>query len=664
MRDSLRDWSNTDGMTWRLKLLGTFELTGPEGPAVLSSHKLSALLAYLALSARPVPREQAASLLWGSHFDEQAKQNMRQALVRLRKLLGPDMLLSNDNTLQLSTALVVCDVHEFERLAGLGTIDGLRSAVSLCHGRLLSGISVRENSFEEWLAAERRRLDALACEALVKLAGMELDQGQAAGALRHAEACISLDHFREDAHRLAMRALTALGRRAEAVRHYHDLELRLKRELDTEPERSTATMYETVRATEAAPAIVTVTEPARQLQGSKKPSLAVLAFTNLSNDPEQDFMAEGISEDLIAEISKFRSLFVISRNSSFCYKGTAVGPREISAKLGARYLVDGSVRRAGNRLRITAKLVDAIEDQTLWAEHYDRQLKDIFDIQDEVIRAIVSAIEPQLLSNERNRALRKPPENLDAWEAYQRGLWQMFRYRREDRSQALDLFRRSIALDPGFASAHAGLALALYVYALLGCSPDPGMDLAEATAAANTAIDLDEFDSFGYAALARCCIITGKPQAGLAAADRSIRLNPSYAMAHFSRGHALWHQGRPQDALASLDEAMQLSPLDPAMWSFMASRAIALLLAGNIGEAIECSRHAQQQSNAAIFAHVAELCGLGLQQRHEDAADAIRRARVRMPDASVSFFDRVLPITSPPCRETLLKGLRQAGLPE
>jgi len=385
---------------------------------------------------------------------------------------------------------------------------------------------------------------------------------------------------------------------------------------------------------------------------------------NLSNDPEQEFMAEGISEDLITEISKFRSLFVISRNSSFSYKGGTVGPKEISAKLGVRYLVDGSVRRAGNRLRITAKLIDAAEDQTLWAEHYDRQLEDIFEIQDEVVRAIVSAIEPQLISNERNRALRKPPENLDAWEAYQRGLWQMFRYHRDERDQALALFRRAIALDPRFASAHAGLALALYVYVLLDSTPDRAVDIAESIAEASMAIELDEFDPLGYASLTRCLIVTGKSDEGVVAADKAIRLNPSFAMAHFGRGHALWHLGQSRDAIMSLDEAIRLSPLDPVTWAFMASRAIALMMDGEFEQAIDWSRRAQQQNNAAIFAHVGELTGLGHLKRQDEAADAVRRAIAKMPDVCVSFFDRVLPVTSPPHRDMLLDGLRQAGLPE
>ena len=395
-----------------------------------------------------------------------------------------------------------------------------------------------------------------------------------------------------------------------------------------------------------------------------KPSIAVLAFQNLSGDPEQEYFADGISEDLITEISKFRSLFVISRNSAFFFKNRSVNLKEIGAKLGVRYIVEGSVRRAGNRLRITAQLIDALDDAHLWAERYDRQLQDIFDVQDEVVRAIVSAIEPQVLTSERNRALRKPPESLDAWENYQRGLWHVLRYKPEERNLALSFFERAVALDPRFASAHAGLSYCYYVYVLLGASPDAAADIRLAREAGKMAVMLDEQDPFGHVSLARAHMLEANHEAALAASDTAIRLNPSFALAHFGRGHSLWHQGRAAEAIGPIDEAMRLSPHDPVSWSFMSSKAIALALAGDLDQAVVWSRRAQQQSHAAIFAHVGEICALGLQDRSEEAADAVERARRTMPDVNIRHLDKVLPITHAPSRETFLEGLRKAGLPE
>jgi len=220
-------------MTWRLKLLGPFDLTRSENPVTLSSSKLSGLLAYLAVADRPVQREEVAALLWGSHFDEQARQNIRQALVRLRKAVGPDLLISNDNTLSLDSSLLESDIADAERLARTGTVDALQAAANLLQGGFLAGIDIREPLFEEWLTRERHRFGELSADVLVNLAALELEAGRASEALARATACISRNEFREDAHRLVMKALAALGRRAEAVRHYQDLAARLKQELDT-----------------------------------------------------------------------------------------------------------------------------------------------------------------------------------------------------------------------------------------------------------------------------------------------------------------------------------------------------------------------------------------------------------------------------------------------
>jgi TolB-like protein len=397
---------------------------------------------------------------------------------------------------------------------------------------------------------------------------------------------------------------------------------------------------------------------------TEKPSIAVLPFANMSGDAEQEYFSDGITEDLITELSKFRSLFVISRNSAFAFKGRSISVKEISRTLGVRYIVEGSVRRAANRLRITAQLVDAADDTHLWAERYDRQLADIFDVQDEVVHAIVTAIEPKLLSSERSRALRKPPENLDAWESYQRGLWHTFQYRPEERDRTLAFFQRAIELDPTFASAYAGLGYAVYVYMILGVSPDRQEDLDRAFEAARTAVRLDERDPFGWVALARAHLLRVEHDAAIAAADTAISLNPNFALAHFGRAHALWHAGRPGEAVASYDEALWFSPLDPLIWAYLASKAIALVLLGRFEEAIALSQRSQRHANSAIFSHLAEISALGHLGRSDEARDAIRRARQKMPDVSVAYVDQTLPITDRRCRQAFLDGLRKAGLPE
>jgi adenylate cyclase len=414
---------------------------------------------------------------------------------------------------------------------------------------------------------------------------------------------------------------------------------------------------------EASEAVATSTKSAAALELPDKPSIAVLPFSNMSGDPEQEYFADGITEDIITELSKFRTLFVIARNSSFAFKGQALDVKQISSKLGVRYVVEGSVRRAGNRVRITAQLIDAAEDKHIWAQRYDRDLEDIFAVQDEVTFAIVTTIEPQLAISERKRALRKPPESLDAWENYQRGLWHTFQYEPEDRDTTLAFFGRAIELDPTFASAYAGLGYALYVYIILGASPDRNKDLERAFEASQTAVRLDEHDPFAWVALTRGHLLRGEHDAAITAADTAISLNPNFALAHFGRAHALWHSGRPSEAIASHDEALRLCPLDPLMWAYLASNSIALVMLGEFEEAIALSRRSQRQANSAIFSHLAEISALGQLERSEEARDAIKRAQEKKPDVSIAYVDEALPITDPRCREIFHGGLRKAGLP-
>ncbi|MHC4409883.1 MAG: tetratricopeptide repeat protein, partial [Planctomycetota bacterium] len=345
-------------------------------------------------------------------------------------------------------------------------------------------------------------------------------------------------------------------------------------------------------------------------------------------------------------------------------KSRSVDVKEVSAKLGVRYVVEGSVRRAGNRVRVTAQLIDAVEDKHIWAERYDRELEDIFAVQDEVTHAIVATIEPHLASSERQRARRKPTGSLSAWECYQRGLWHIFQYRAEDLEKGLDYLERAIKLDPDFASAHAGLAFGLYYRIILGFTPDRGVDLAQALESGRIAVRLDENDPFAHVALGRVHTNIGEHDNAIAACDRAIALNPNYANAYFGRAHSLWLSGRPEEALSSHDRAMRLSPRDPVLWAFMASKAIALLLLDRYDEALEWSRRAQQQPAFAIWALMPEVSALALLGRLDEARSAMERVKQLKPDVSVAFVDLALPFSQADDREHFLRGLIQAGLPD
>jgi len=392
-----------------------------------------------------------------------------------------------------------------------------------------------------------------------------------------------------------------------------------------------------------------------------KPSIAVLPFVNMSADTDQEFFADGISEDIITALSKFRSLFVIARNSSFLFKGQSMEVKEIGRKLGVRYVVEGSVRRAGNRVRVTAQLIDAAADTHLWAERYDRDLDDIFAVQDEVTHAIVMAIEPTLGNVERERAHRKPPGSLDAWESYQRGLWNLYRYVAQENTEAQSFFRRTIELDPNLAPAHAGLAHALYLSFFLGYRTDRAPVLGEARAAAQRAVTLDGDDAVAHAIAGRVNTMLGERDASISARETALALNPNLAIAHLVLGNALAIVGRYKEAVVECDEAIRLSPRDPMLWNFLHSRAFAYLPLERYEEGLESTRAAQGQPNAGVWAYINEVVALACLDRIDEAAQALERVYTIKSDFDMNFVASFLQQIRAVGYEFYLEALKKAG---
>ena len=395
----------------------------------------------------------------------------------------------------------------------------------------------------------------------------------------------------------------------------------------------------------------------------EKPSVAVLPFDNMSGDPDQEYFADGLTEDIITELSRFMSLFVIARNSTFTFKGQSVEVKEVGRRLGVRYVVEGSVRRAGKRLRITAQLIDALNDTHLWAERYDRDLEDIFAVQDEVTQAIVTAIEPNLASTERERAHRKPPESLGAWECYQRGLWHLYQHTAEDSAKGQELFRRAIELEPGFAAPHAALGFSLYYEFVGGLVSDPGDRLTRALKVARAAVAADERDAFSHEVLGRILLLHGEHDASIAAHQTSLKLNPNYANAHYGLAFALCFTGQPEEAIRELDEAQRLSPHDPLLWAFMVIKSFALTLLRRYDEALVWAKRAQQWPSATVWVNFNEVVPLAYLGRIEEARAALEQAFKVKPDLSTGYFEQILPFKDPVERAHFMDGLYEAGLP-
>ena len=402
----------------------------------------------------------------------------------------------------------------------------------------------------------------------------------------------------------------------------------------------------------------------KALAPSEKPSIAVLPFENMSGDPDQEYFSDGIAEDVITELSRFRSLFVIARNSSFTYKGQAIDFQRIATELGVRYVLEGSVRKAGNRIRVTAQLIDASTRKHIWAERYDRDLDDIFDVQDEITRTIVAAIEPELGGVERDRARRVPPDNLDAWGLYQRGLWHAYRFTPEDNAEALSLFQRSTEADPNFARAHAGLSLAYFSNAFLGYEGDRERYAELALDAAKRSVNLDDRDEAARWSLGRAYMIRAAHDRAIVELKTAIQLNPNYAQAHYSLGWALLLAGRSEEALPHLDAAERLSPHDPLLFAFCAARAQAYAHLGENERALEEARRSNRQPNAHENTQVVLVSILARTGQIEEARSELDIILANNPDYTVRDFAMSFPYQRSEDLGLIIEGLVAAGMSE
>ncbi len=396
-----------------------------------------------------------------------------------------------------------------------------------------------------------------------------------------------------------------------------------------------------------------------------KPSIAVLPFQNMSVDAEQEFLADGVAEDIITALSRLRWLFVIARNSTFAYKGASPDVREVARELGVRYVLEGSVRRSGDRVRVTGQLIDAMTGNHIWAERYDRAIEDIFDLQDEITMAIVRAVDPEIQGAEQERALRKPPENLTAWDHYQRGLWHHQRMTREDLDQAREHLSAAIAADPGFAPAWAVKSFVLFQYVVLGRADSLDDTLKEAQELAEEAISLDDKEPYGHFALGRVLTTRGEFSRAISQLQRALELNPNFAFAYYAVGAALMFSGRVEDSFPHFDEAMRQSPRDPWLYVYQQFKAVALAQLNRYDEALDYCAKATRQQSGDFNPHVIHASVLGQMGRIDEARKRLAAVTAKEPDLSAStLWPSGLRPMFGEGREKFLDGLRKAGLPE
>jgi TolB-like protein len=394
-----------------------------------------------------------------------------------------------------------------------------------------------------------------------------------------------------------------------------------------------------------------------------KPSIAVLPFQNMSHDPEQEYFADGLTEDIITGLSRQRWFFVIARNSSFTYKGAAVDVRDVAAQLGVRYVLEGSVRRAANRVRVTGQLIDASNGNHLWAEKYDRELADIFALQDDITNRVIGSVAPQILVAEAARVQRKPPQSVDAWDLVMQAVPHMWRMSTDEHARAQELLQRAIALDGNYAHAHALLGWTYVTMFNLDTRKPIGEWTDRVLATGATAVTLDDEEPWAHLVLGLGHARRRRPQLAFRHLTKSVELSPSFALGYAGLGYALACGGQPESGLQALEEAHRLSPRDPFLAIYAPTvRYMALFALERYEETIAVCRATTASHPHHAGAWRLMTVSLGLLGRVDEAKDALAHTLTLQPDLAVAHVENNTVYANPEDRSRFLEGLRKAGL--
>lgn len=407
------------------------------------------------------------------------------------------------------------------------------------------------------------------------------------------------------------------------------------------------------------------TRSAVVLELPNKPSIAVLPFSNMSADPDQEYFADGMVEEIITALSHMRWLFVIARNSSFTYKGRAVDVKQVGRELGVRYVLEGSVRKSGNRVRITGQLIDASTGAHLWADRFDGTVEDVFDLQDQVTASVVGAIAPRLENAEIERAKRKPTESLDAYDYYLRGMAALHAWKREANQEALSHFSKAIRLDPNFASAYGMAARCYSMRKASGWMADPAAEIERTISLARRAVELGKDDAVALSTAGiGLAFVAGRLEEGAALIERALALDPNLAWAWVFSGWVKAWLGEPDVALEHVERAMRLSPHDPQIHSMESAVALTHFFAGRYDDALSWAQTAARtQTHTLLIATCVAAASAALVGEQVEATRAMTRLRELDPTLRLSNLKALFPIRRPADFAIWSDALRKAGLP-
>jgi len=647
-------------MSLTLKLLGEFALHDKSSAMLsLPTRKTRALLAYLAVNAdRPQPRERLMALLWSDRGEQQARQSLNQALQAIRKLgkNGQPLLNSDGERVTLCGAAIDCDVQRLRALAKTQPAE----AATLYGGPFLDGLSIPDPAFEEWLLSTRTEIHALACEALEAAANMPADRETA---LNCARRLVTLDPLREAAHRRLIQLLSQSGDRVGALQQYQSCAEVLNRELDVEPDAATRALFEDIRrGKDVYLGVEPESELPQKLGLSRKPSIAVLPFDVIGGTPQIVDLADGLLDDLITALVKVRDLSVIERHSSEIYKGRSVSVRDVAKALGTRYVLTGSIRAFGDKLRCTAQLVDSIEGQHIWAERYDRRINDIFALQDEIVWHILLELQVTLTEGDTARIASRGTRNLQAWLLRVQGANELGKFTRQGVIRGRELFEAARKADPSWARPIAGIAHCYYYEARYGWGLPRQVSIARGIDYAEQAIAIDPEESFAYQALRGLNLLLANHDKALSLAIKAAELTPNDQLAIGALAVTRLFMDEIAAAIETFERVIRLGPTVPRQ--FQRTFGLALLCANNTNRAIstlEKLAHQEPEWADGLTQLAAAYVGAG---RLGEAASTVRQIMVCDPTYTVSSYLSVIHFKNPARTEWLRDLLSQAGLPE
>jgi adenylate cyclase len=539
-----------------LQLLGGFGFYSSDGKDITpTSRKVCGLLACLALPTGTLwSRDRLATIFWGEREEAQARASLRQALTDLRRSLGSGPQIQVErNGVRLDPAAVTVDAMEFEQAINTGDFE---RAERVYRGDLLDGFTLSGDGFHDWLIVERTRLRDLAVDAILRLAATQ------AGvvAIRTCQRVLQIDSTREDAHRLLMKLYAGQNQRAPALRQYQICRDTLQREIGTRPDRETEALFQQLQhGGIQAPELAVIQPPA--LCPSEKHSIAVLPFNNMSNDPEEEFFSDGLTEDLITDLANISGLFVPNRNIAFTYKSKVVNLERIAKELSVAYLIEGSVRRAGQKVRINVQLIEGATGAHIWAARYDRNLSDIFAVQDEITKTIVEQLKVKLLPEEKRVIEEVPTDNVEAYTYYLKGRELFHMGTRSSLKLARHMFARATELDPQFARALGGIAAS---DSRLFARHDLPISIDETIAIADRALAIDCNLAEVHAARAISLMVGNRRIEAASAFEQALGIDPNCHEAHYYYAHFCVTGGDFERAATHYLRATEIQPGDYA----------------------------------------------------------------------------------------------------